>query len=286
MTKLRVTICLLLLICANLAQARAQTDAPTGLLVYNAWVRPTAPALADGATPPAPLPGTVAGAYLTIANTSSEDYQLVGISADLSQMAMLHESSVDDKGIARMRMVMTLDIPAGETVTFKPGGYHVMLTGISRDVYPGDTVGLTLALQDSSGASFDLPAAALALDFPPEDETLIVANALAQPDATDASALDVSLVLDNRGDADVLTGVSSDIGRKAAILSLTDGRVFPYSTLDIAAQAQTAFTSDGIFIRLSDLTEIPGEAFALTLTFASGKTLTVGVPVVDAETAS
>ena len=62
------------------------------MLIYNVWVRPTAPAPAEGATPEAPLPGTVTGAYMTIENTGSSDYQLVSVDADdLAEMTMLHQ---------------------------------------------------------------------------------------------------------------------------------------------------------------------------------------------------
>lgn len=290
MARLRIARASLLLLLALLLTAtsllQAQTVTPPPLLVYNAWVRPTAPALPDGATPPPPLAGTVAGVYLTIANTSATAYQLVGISSDLAAMTMLHETSVDDKGIARMRMVMTLDLPAGETVTFAPGGYHVMLTDISRDVYPGDTVALTLTFADSSGATFEQPVAALALDAAPAEATLIAANALAQPNAADAHALDVSLLLDNQGDADTLTGVSSSLGGTTLLLLEQAGRVMPYTTLDIAAQTQTVLSPDGVFIRLSDLAALPIDAFSLTLTFASGRTITLAVPVAAEEAAA
>jgi copper(I)-binding protein len=199
-------------------------------------------------------------------------------------MSMLHQTTVDDKGVARMRMVMALDVPAGQTVSFAPGGYHIMLMNIARDVYPGDAIPLTLTFVDKGGKSFDLPVGALALDAPPEDDTLIVANTVAQPDPLEENALDVSLVLDNRGDqADMLTGAVSMEGAPALLTYLPGPRVSPYTSVEIAAQAQTPLVApDGIFIRLSNLTRKDGGAFALTLTFESGKSLTVAVPVVGA----
>ena len=149
-----------------------------------------------------------------------------------------------------------------------------MLSDVSRYIYPGDVVALKLTFQDSAGETFAVPVGALALDAPPEDETLIAANALAQPNT---DALDVSLLLDNRGEADALTGVSSSLGGTAALLSRQDGRVMPYTTLDIAAQAQTTFAADGVFIQLSDFAAMPADAFTLTLEFASGRTLTAAV---------
>ncbi len=278
MAKLKgMLLALFLLVSCAVAQAQA---APSpGLLIYNVWVRPTAPEPAADATPEAPLPGTVTGAFMTIENTGDSDYQLVGVSDDFAEMSQLHEMTMDDKGVMRMHALDIIDIPAGQTVLLASGGYHVMLMNVAHDIYPGQAVALTLTFADSSGATFDVPVAAIATDDPPQDDPLIVANALAQPDPTDDTALDISLILDNRGDADdTLTGVSSDIGT-TVLLSMTDSRALPYTTVDVPAQQQTAFTPDGVFIRLSDPTQPPGDAFPLTLTFASGKTITVAVPV-------
>src|SRR5215216_2109718 len=116
MTRAKIALIILALL-ASFSVAQAQDTQPTGLLIYNVWVRPTAPAPADGATPEPPLPGTVSGAYMTIENTGTTDFKLVGISDDFAEMTMLHQMTVDAKGVMRMHMIDSLDIPAGQTVT-------------------------------------------------------------------------------------------------------------------------------------------------------------------------
>src|SRR6185503_11901954 len=107
-SRIALIICLLL---ASFGVAQAQTEAvevaqpPSGLLIYNVWVRPTAPSPADGATPEPPLPGTVSGAYMTIENTSSVNYQLVGVSDTIAEMTMLHQMTMNDKGLMQMHMI-------------------------------------------------------------------------------------------------------------------------------------------------------------------------------------
>src|SRR5690349_20777295 len=103
MASSRIALIILLLL-ASFGVAQAQSDAttanaPAGLLIYNVWVRPTAPEPADGATPEPPLPGTVSGAYMTIENTSQIDYKLLGVSDSIAEMTMLHEMTLDDKGV-------------------------------------------------------------------------------------------------------------------------------------------------------------------------------------------
>src|SRR5205823_4516935 len=99
---------------------------------------------ADGATPEPPLPGTVSGAYMTIENVSQTDYKLVSVSDTIAEMTMLHQMTLDSKGVMRMHIIDSLDIPAGQTVTLDTNGYHAMLMNVSEDIYPGDAIPLTM----------------------------------------------------------------------------------------------------------------------------------------------
>ena len=51
----------------------------------------------------------------------------------------------------RMRAVPKLDLPAGQPVELKPGGYHLMLMDLKQPLAPGSTVPLTLVLRDAKG---------------------------------------------------------------------------------------------------------------------------------------
>lgn len=261
-------IVLALLLLASIGVAQAQTEAtevvqpPSGLLIYNVWVRPTAPAPADGATPEPPLPGTISGAYMTIENTSAEDYQLVGVSDAIAEMTMLHEMTLDAKGVMRMPMITSLDIPAGKTVVLDANGYHAMLMNVSSDIYPGEAIALLLTFADKTGATFDVPVAAIATDTPPADDPLIVANAssIKNEDGT----LRTTLILDNRGDqADTLTGVLS-----AYVTAST-------TPVDVPAHSQTVVNH----MALEAGAPRKANAFPLTLFFDSGKQITIAVPV-------
>src|SRR5688572_22784291 len=120
MSTLKVAWCLaMLLVFGAVSQVSAQ-DEPAydthGLLIYNVWVRPTAPELAEGATPEPPLPGTTTSVYMTIHNTFENDYQLVAVNTDAAEMSHIHETTMEGD-LARMLMIDAVDIPAGETVT-------------------------------------------------------------------------------------------------------------------------------------------------------------------------
>ncbi len=49
-----------------------------------------------------------------------------------------------DNGVMKMRPVDGLDLPAGKPVTLKPGGYHIMLTGLAKPLQEGQSFPLTL----------------------------------------------------------------------------------------------------------------------------------------------
>jgi copper(I)-binding protein len=44
----------------------------------------------------------------------------------------------------KMRPVSSIPLDPGKPVTLKPGGYHVMLTGVKGPLKPGDSFPLTL----------------------------------------------------------------------------------------------------------------------------------------------
>ncbi|MEM7440644.1 MAG: copper chaperone PCu(A)C [Pseudomonadota bacterium] len=87
------------------------------------------------------------GGYMMITNAGDAADKLVEVRADFPQV-MIHLSTVDDQGVARMEHVMALDIPAGETVELKPGGYHVMFMGLNGDpLEEGETIPATLVFE-------------------------------------------------------------------------------------------------------------------------------------------
>lgn len=89
-------------------------------------------------------PGVV---YVTIRNGGKDDV-LTGISTAAADMPMLHETIVTD-GIASMPHVMSLPIPAGQTVTLEPGGFHAMLMGLKTPLKKGESFPMTLTFQNA-----------------------------------------------------------------------------------------------------------------------------------------
>jgi len=96
------------------------------------------------------LPGNLpAAGYLELTNAGADSVQLVAMQSAYFGSIELHESS-EQSGVARMRRVDSLDIPAGRTVRLKPRGYHLMLFRPVGTLKPGDRVTVMLEFSDAS----------------------------------------------------------------------------------------------------------------------------------------
>jgi periplasmic copper chaperone A len=85
-----------------------------------------------------PKGATVAAGYLTITNTGTEPDRLISGSTPVAGKFEIHEMSVDNKGVMRMRPVPTgVVIKPGETVELKPQSSHIMMTGLKQPIEKG-----------------------------------------------------------------------------------------------------------------------------------------------------
>jgi copper(I)-binding protein len=87
--------------------------------------------------------GKTGGAFLTIVNSGGSDDRLIGAETPVAAKAELHRT-IEENGIMKMRPVAELEIKAGGKAELKPGGYHVMLTGLTAPLKEGASFPLTL----------------------------------------------------------------------------------------------------------------------------------------------
>jgi periplasmic copper chaperone A len=104
--------------------------AQTGRLeLRDAWARATPGKAENGA------------AYVTIGSPTAD--RLVSVSTPVARKAELHTMSM--KGmVMEMRPMAGLDIPAGQPVSLKPGGEHIMLLGLYAPLREGQSFLMTL----------------------------------------------------------------------------------------------------------------------------------------------
>jgi copper(I)-binding protein len=88
------------------------------------------------------------GAFMKL--TAKEPMQLVGASTPVAGTADVHEMKMEGE-VMRMRAVPALDLPAGQTVELKPGGYHLMLQDLKQPLQPGSVVPVTLLFRSAKG---------------------------------------------------------------------------------------------------------------------------------------
>lgn len=94
-----------------------------------------------------PKGAPVGGGYFTITNTGTTPDRLVGGSVPVSSGFEIHEMAMDN-GVMKMRMLPKgLEIKPGETVTLKPGGFHLMFTGLKDQLKQGATFKGTLQFE-------------------------------------------------------------------------------------------------------------------------------------------
>lgn len=101
--------------------------------IKGAWVRSTAPGQ------------KVAAAYMQL--TSSTDVKLIELHSTIARTVAVHEMTMSGD-VMKMRQLKSLDLPAGQPVELKPGGYHIMLMDLSQPLKEGDQVALSLVFLD------------------------------------------------------------------------------------------------------------------------------------------
>jgi copper(I)-binding protein len=134
-------------------QAKMTTDPPATDAVTTAI---SAPSKAMTATTPLTatmsmsgnmgmgMAGAMGAVYMTIRNPDSQPDRLVKARTDAAKAVELHTVSQDKNGIMAMHPADGIDVPANGEATLQPGGMHIMLIGLTRDLNVGDQVTVTL----------------------------------------------------------------------------------------------------------------------------------------------
>ena len=121
-------------------------------LVAACSAEPEAPLVATDVVVTRPMPGMqMSAAYMELTNNTDDAIRITRVASPQYEAVQLHESIVED-GVARMRAIPVLEIPARQTVTFERGGKHLMLM---RPTAPSETVSLQFLDGDTLLLSVD-----------------------------------------------------------------------------------------------------------------------------------
>ncbi len=128
LNKLVLAWCLFLLTSLSFAK---------GISINDPYVREVPPGQMNSAT------------FLVLKNDSDKEIALIKANSDVAKNVELHEH-VHKDGMMQMRQVQKITIPANGVTELKPGGYHIMLIGLTRQIKSGDIIDLNLEFDDDS----------------------------------------------------------------------------------------------------------------------------------------
>jgi hypothetical protein len=121
------------------------TQAVLAVEIESPWVRPTAPG------------AKVGGAFMTIVGGAQAD-RVVSGSSPAAAVVELHTHIMQD-GVAKMRAIPAIDVPAGGKVELKPGGLHLMLINLKAPLKAGETIVLKLRFEKAGEIEIKVPVA-------------------------------------------------------------------------------------------------------------------------------
>lgn len=125
-----LTLAALVVLMVRLSSAAEPRNA--AISVSGAWARATVAKVANSAI------------YFRIDNHGERADTLLSARSEVSRAVELHQTRVTN-GVVGMRHVKEgVPVPARSSVTFAPGGYHVMLVGVKAPLEKGRTFPLTL----------------------------------------------------------------------------------------------------------------------------------------------
>lgn len=124
------------LVVLMVAPCALPANAAEALIAKGAWARATAPGQ------------TTASVYLEL--TSTRDAALVSAASPLAKQVEIHATR-SEGGVMKMRPVTRVELAAGKSVKFAPGGLHFMLVGIHQPLREKERVPLALTVERSDG---------------------------------------------------------------------------------------------------------------------------------------
>ncbi len=112
-----------------------------GLMVKDVWSRAT--------------PARNGVAYMTIFNHGGGMDRLVAVESDVAKKVELHTHSMKD-GVMRMRRISAIEVHPGEPAVLAPGGNHVMLMGLHKNLKEGQNFTVNLVFEKAGKIAVDV----------------------------------------------------------------------------------------------------------------------------------
>jgi periplasmic copper chaperone A len=128
---------------ALLALAAAPAFAAGSVSIENPWLRFI-------------IKARPAAGYFTLKNGGDKPVDLVSASSPACGMLMLHQSK-EVNGVETMRPVKSVAVPAHGSLSFAPGGYHLMCMQPQPSMQAGSSAMVTLKFGDGQSLTQSFP---------------------------------------------------------------------------------------------------------------------------------
>ena len=109
------------------------------IVIKDQWMRPGAEKM-------------VTALYFTLENNGSEADTLYAVETDIAKMVQIHET-YSNGDVMGMREIGKIIIDPGSSVRLKPGGTHIMVMRLKRDINIGDKIEFVLHFKNAGDIS-------------------------------------------------------------------------------------------------------------------------------------
>ena len=123
---------------------QAQSRQTTSIEVTQAWSRSAAA-------------GTNGAGFMTLTNRGRVADTLQAIRSPLAARVEMHQTSMEHGIMSMRRLDAGLRLLPGQSVTFAPGGYHLMFVGLTKALSVGDRVPVVLVFKSGAQVMVSFP---------------------------------------------------------------------------------------------------------------------------------
>jgi periplasmic copper chaperone A len=95
-------------------------------------------------------------AYMTLETVGAAPDRLIGGSTPVAERVELH-THIMEGGVAKMRPVEGIEVAPGAPTVLKPGGLHLMLSGLTQKLEAGTAIPLTLQFEHAGEVTLEVP---------------------------------------------------------------------------------------------------------------------------------
>lgn len=111
----------------------------------------------------------VGGGFLTITNSGTEPDRLIAATSPAAGEVQIHEMKMEGDVMKMAELPDGLVIPAGETVTLAPGGFHLMFMQLKQGFVEGTKIAVTLTFEKAGTVDVELDVGGIAAKAPAHD---------------------------------------------------------------------------------------------------------------------